>query len=436
MIEKILKNPITSSVKESIEKTTKKIAIAVPFISSFARSILQDDLLLRIKDKRLITRFDEASIHTFDLPTLKYLLSIGFKIHYDNSIHLKLYLFDNEALVTSSNLTQAGFEDNVELTVKVDSTNVTECQTIFNELWSLSSSSNVTNQLIEINWAKYEIIKKRESLRKKAKAFNTSYVPKKIGPLDVQLLLNEVMEQKTDFSDRLLISTEANKRRERVKENLRKGFDSTLFYLDKKNRNSKASLFYEFAHGQESKLAGTGLWDHQFKAVSEHRDFKSVVEFMFPEMTGGAKLNLEDGDTFKEFCNGIFDFEIPYFSDVLPVRLASYFYPAYILPIFRLSDLEKICSLLGLKTEAETRGDRLSTYNEFLKGKMKVSPYDNNVKYQFAYQVWYAADVYSRLLKRENFEAIVLSYKNEWEKEFANQGKKFLINLKVIPANS
>ena len=37
-------------------------------------------------------------------------------LNLNNNIHLKLYITDNEAYVTSSNLTKGGFEDNIELT--------------------------------------------------------------------------------------------------------------------------------------------------------------------------------------------------------------------------------------------------------------------------------------------------------------------------------
>lgn len=432
MTESIIKNPISSSIIESIVRTKGKIAIAVPFISSFARSILDSDMILKIKDKRLITRFDETSISSFDLPTLKYLLSSGFRIRYDNSIHLKLYLFDDEAYVTSSNLTKAGFEDNVELTVKVDSKNVAECQVIFNELWSLSSQNNVSTRLIEMNWDKYEILKRRDNLRQKSKIINIEYVPKKIGSLDVQLLFAEILEQNTDFSNRLIISTKANMRREQVKERLRKGFDSKIFYVEKGNKARKENLFYDFVYGYESQLAGTGLWERHCKAAFEHKDFKELISFMFPEMNGSAKWNFEDKSTFVEFCNGIYDFKIPSFTNVLPIRLASYFYPEHFISIFVLDDLEEICNALGLVTDAITQGERLFAYNTFIKDRMKVSPYPNHVKSHLAYQFLYARELYIRLKNKEDFEMIKASYEVGWERGLVDDGWKFLKNLEVI----
>lgn len=432
MDEIIIRNPISVSVKESIVKTKARIAIAVPFISSFARSILDSDLILKIKDKRLITRFDETSISSFDLPTLKYLLASGFRIRYDNNIHLKLYLFDDEAYVTSSNLTKAGFEDNVELTVKVDSKNVAECQVIFNELWSLSASNNVTDKLIEMNWPKYEILKRRDNLRQKTTIINIDYVPKNVGSLDLQLLFSEILEQKTDFSNRLLISTKANVRREQVKERLRKGFDSKIFYVEKGHKARKENLFYDFVYGYEGKLAGTGLWEEHFKAAFEHKDFKELISFIYPEMHGSAKWNFEDKSAFAVFCNGIYDFNIPSFTKVLPIRLASYFYPQYFISIFVLDVLEEICNSLGLETAAKTQGERLFAYNTFIKDRMKVSPYPNHVKSHLAYQFFYAKELYTRLKNKEGFEMIKASYDVEWKRNLVDDGKKFLMNLEVI----
>ena len=93
--EKIIKNPITSWIKKSVMESKIRINFAVPFISSFSLSILKNTE--GISDKRIVTRFDDCSIHSFDLPTLKSLLDLGFEIRYDNSIHLKLYITDNEA---------------------------------------------------------------------------------------------------------------------------------------------------------------------------------------------------------------------------------------------------------------------------------------------------------------------------------------------------
>lgn len=131
----IFKNPITDLIKESVKTSKDKLNFAVPFISSFSLTILNANNTTFIKDKRILTRFDDSSILSFDLPTLRQLIDLGFTIRYDNSIHLKLYIMDNDVYVTSSNLTKGGFEDNIELTTKIDLSDTQYCSAIFEELW-------------------------------------------------------------------------------------------------------------------------------------------------------------------------------------------------------------------------------------------------------------------------------------------------------------
>ena len=167
MNKTVLKNPITNSVKVSVNNSLKCINIAVPFISSFVKTILNQDNTKIVADKKIITRFDDSFINSFDLPTLKTLLNLGFVMKFDNTIHLKLYITDNEAYVTSSNLTKGGFEDNIELTVKIEKESTDNCKIIFNEIWNNCGDNNITYDLIEANQGKYEWLKKREEYARK-----------------------------------------------------------------------------------------------------------------------------------------------------------------------------------------------------------------------------------------------------------------------------
>src|SRR5262245_39492216 len=119
MQEKVFENPISSLIISALEKATNVSLIAVPFISSYGGKIFSSSHLKKISDKKLLTRFDETNLNSFNLPTLKYLLNEGFEIRYDNNIHLKLYILDSIAFITSANLTYGGFETNTELTIQV-----------------------------------------------------------------------------------------------------------------------------------------------------------------------------------------------------------------------------------------------------------------------------------------------------------------------------
>ena len=169
MTNHILLNPITNHVLDSLSKCKEELLIAVPFISRFAKSILTQDDLVKIKSKKLITCFDEHNLNSFELETLKYLIENNVEIIFNNNIHLKLYLFDNEGIITSSNLTKSGFEDSIELTSTIESVNIEKSRTLFNQLWKQSENNIITLELIEKNYPKYLLLKKRTSYIKKKK---------------------------------------------------------------------------------------------------------------------------------------------------------------------------------------------------------------------------------------------------------------------------
>jgi hypothetical protein len=428
--EEIIRNPITSWIKKSVMGSRKRINFAVPYISSFSLSILKNTE--SISDKRIVTRFDECSIHSFDLPTLKSLLDLGFEIRYDNCIHLKLYITDNEAYVTSSNLTKGGFEDNIELTTKVSHTNIQTCADIFNEVWSNCKSNKVSFSLIEANLAKYEILRKRDSYnRSERNAIDITQV--NTGKIQIRLIIDEAYNIEQEIIEkRQRLSFEANKLREETKNKLKKGFDKQLFYVNEKHQLRRDNLFYIFTYGVESDLAGTGLREEQFKTAFEHPDFEKVIEYMCPEIIGMKPWNFNDKDELQEFCNGIFDFDIPNYKETLPIRLASYFYPDQFLPFFKLEHLEKVTKAFGLNTSAETQGDRLYVYNSFLGDKMKPLPYNNYIKSHIAYQIMYVFELYMRLRDDEKYKDISKDYKEKWKLRLIENGLNILIKLKLV----
>lgn len=431
MTEKIFPNPITETLKKSITQSENRLNIAVPFISGFAKKIISDKTLNNITDKRLITRFDETNINTFHLPTLKYLIDKGFEICYNNRIHLKLYITDNDAFITSSNLTNGGFENNVELTVRADNENFENCQVIFNDLWTNSKHNVINKELIAENIDKYEVLKKRQKFEKTIISQVNEYFM--VGSLNIQQLLDLIFNTKEDYTDRLKLAYSANKSRNQLKEKLiNKGFDLELFYAPMGHSKRYDNLFYNFVYGTEYKLAGTGLREAQFKDVFEHPEFKNIVSFILPESVGLEPWNLEDKKSFFNFCNGLFDFDIPQYSIALPIRLASFFYPEHFVSIFKLKHLQEVCETLGLQTDAKSNGQRLYAYNIYLNKKMKDIPYDNYIKSGMIYQILYSVELYKRLDDGENFQDIKKSYKKQWIKYYIEKGKTNLESIKAL----
>jgi hypothetical protein len=431
MNEIILKNPISNRIRSSIDLNGSKLNIAVPFLSSFALTILNHKNTLDKIDKRLVTRFDDSSISSFDIPTLKTLLDFGFDIRYDNSIHLKLYITDNETFITSSNFTKGGFENNVELTVKVDLENTNECIIIFNEIWGNCKNNKITYDLLNNNLAKYEVLRKKEKFAKiKNKSILMSQIA--IGEIDIEQVINEIFNQNQNFSGTKSSIFKANKLREKNKERLKEGFDNEIFYVPNGHKKRRENLFYDFVYGVEASLAGTGLREKQFKTAFTHSEFQKVIEYMFPEMIGLEPWNFEDKNVLLEFCNGIFDFRIPQYTEALPIRLASYFYPNYFIQIFKLDHLKKVCDALGLETNVKSNGDKLFVYNSFINEKMKALPFENYIKSNISYQILYTIELYTRLNKGESFENVLASHKQIWKKGLIKNGKTLLIKLNVI----
>lgn len=435
MNEQIILNPISDLIKTCINETVGKIKIAVPFLNSFAKKIINEKNTENIQDKRLITKFDETNINTFDLPTLEYLLDCGFKVCYNNKIHLKLYITDTNTFVTSSNLTNGGFENNIELTVNVDSQNFENCEQIFENLWSESQSNEITKDLIYQNQDKYEVLKKREKYKKiKITEVKENF---NVGKLNIQLLIDKIFNSKEDHSWVLDRTYETNKKRNELKKIVKtQKFDTSFYYSPKGHPKRYDNLYYNFVYGVESKLAGTGLREAQFKDAFEHQDFKKVIDFLIPESIGLEPWNLNDNKELFNFCNGLFDFNIPQYSEAIPIRLASYFYPEYFLPIFKLNHLKKVCDALGIETEAKTKGERVYAYNLFLKDKMKDIPFDNYIKSGMIYQLLYSVELYKRIENGEDFESIKKSYKKIWIKNYIDKAKLILENINAIEKHS
>ena len=427
MNELVVKNPITDSVKVSIENCSERINIAVPFISGFVKTILNTENTQNITDKKIITRFDDSYINSFDLPALTALLNFGFEIRFDNTIHLKLYIADQIAYVTSSNFTKGGFEDNIELTVKVDESNTDKCKMVFDEIWDNCKNNIITYELINSNFAIYELLKKRQNYLKRTTKYITNQEIPIIG-VDIQAVIDIIFNQKKDYSNFLQLEFEANKLREQTKTKLKVSFNSEIFYVTEEHSLRKQTLWYDFVYGYEKRLAGTGLRESHFQTVFLHPDFEKVINYIFPEMIGLEPWNFKDEKILKEFCNGIFEFDIPSYKETLPIRLATYFYPNILLPIFKLDHLKEICDAFGFITDAETNGDKLFSYNAFLYDKMKTLPLENIIKGYIAYQVKFTVELLNRL-KNEEFGAILKSYGKGWKKNYINDGMKILNEL-------
>ncbi len=430
MSQKVLFNPITESFLSSLNSTYLELSIAVPFISTFAKKLLSVEILAKIKHKRILTCFNSENINTFELDTLKYLLDNKVELRYNNSIHLKLYLFDSIGYISSSNLTSYGFENRVELTSSISDENIDLCRNFFDGLWNGSQNSIITEEVINENYSKYLLLKKHSRNKpKRIVSLNSQEV--KNTKLNVDKLVEYVFKEKKDYSFFINNAFEANAERNLIKEKVSGGFSIGDYYLDLGHSSRKETLFYKLLYGPENRIAGTGLRENQFKAVFLHSKFEEIISHIYPPIIGEKEWNLRDEETFREFCNGIFEIRIPQYSETLPIRLASYFYPNNFLPIFRLKHLEEVCAILGLRTDANSKGDKLYIYNKYLLKKMESIPYDNYVKSNIAYILSFTVELFNRLSNGEKYKSIEGSYREKWKKEYINRGKEILINMNL-----
>lgn len=424
MNQKIYRNPITDVIINSLENSQNELLIAVPFIRSFAKSILTEERLARFKIKRILTRFDESDINTFDLHTFKYFLDNDVELRFNNKIHLKLYLFDNQGFISSSNLTRSGFESSIEITNSIENDAIRECKDFFEKLWSDSSDRIVTQQLIEENYPKYRLLKRNSNSKKKKKS-SIQYNDLKIPNFN-QKLINHLLNTNLDYIYRKEKVIEANKIREKFRVQLKQGFNINDFCRSEEGDNN--SLSYALIY-VEKKLAASGLLINEVEKVFRNKSFVEIIEYIYPPIIGNPDWNLDDSQEFRNYCNGIFDFKVPYYKSTLPIRLASYFYPQHFLPIFKLEDLEDFCRYFGCNFNVESKGDKLYIYNNFLQDKMKHLPYDNYYKSNILYLLQYIIYLNNELQQKSNYNEICNNAKNGWKSDYIKYAKNILDEL-------
>jgi len=112
----------------------KRLWIAVPFIGSLelVKQVL-GERWLRCDDVRLIT--DLSNLNNINYETVKCFDSAG-KIKTLAGLHAKIYILDNEALVTSANLTCAAFSKLFEIGVFLSEKETKSVIHYYNELWT------------------------------------------------------------------------------------------------------------------------------------------------------------------------------------------------------------------------------------------------------------------------------------------------------------
>jgi hypothetical protein len=425
MTEEIITNPISTIIKNSVNRTRNRILFAVPYMTNFALEIFNSDNTVNLLERKCIIRFDESNLLTFDIPTIQKLLDYGFEIRFDNNIHLKLYITDLEVFVSSSNLTKSGFENNVELTVKVEQENISNCFEVFNTIWISAATNKITNEILKENLAKYYLLKR---LSRETNNIYLSIKEEKnlIINEDFEKIINLVLARERNYNSRMKLAFEAKQVRKNKLAVLNNGFRTEIFYVNQNHLNRNDTLYYDFIYGIESRLAGTGLREEHFIDICNHPEFQQVIEYIMPEIIGLKKWNFYDKNELLKFCIGLFDFNIKSYKEAFPIRLASYFYPEFFLPIFKLEHLQRNCSYFGFESKSKNEGQRLFDYNTILFSKLENLSYDTDIKSDILYLIHYTIELNQKLQNGEDYKTIKNSYPKKWEREYTEEAFKIL----------
>lgn len=246
-------------------------------------------------------------------------------------------------------------------------------------------------------------------------------------------ILNEILAHPEDYIHIAENVIEANLKRDEKLLMLQNGFNREKFYLPVGHIGRNNTLFYDFAFGLEAKLAGTGLREQHFQSVFENEDFEEIIEFIYPQIAGGENWNFEDEDERLNFCKGLFNYNIPYFKEALPIRLASYFYPNYFIPIFKLDHLRDICIDFGFAGgQILTREQKLFEYNKFIFSIPEILAFDSHMKLYIVSLVHYTIELNNRLTNGETYEDILKGYKKKWIRDLVTEGCRILQAINAL----
>ena len=403
----IIENPISHLLTELYENTKNEINICVPFMSTYVKRVFKEKV--NCSQKRIIVNLDESNFSSYNLEAMKYLLKNNFKIRFNNDIHMKLYIFDNNSIIGSSNLTENGLKNNIELSI-IENNNKKE-KIIFKKIWDKSEGNEIDLKYIEENWTKYLILKSRRSTNKNVKPDVKQNNLSLIKDLKIDDLLNFIIKNdlKTFKEHIKKYSDEAVKIRNRRILDLKNGYNIDKIYVENESSNRRRDcLFHDLEYSPESHLATTGLREYQFRQAFTDLNFKKIVNFILPETLGMNPWNLEIDNEYLELSKGIFDFKVKQYVEVLPIRLLSYFYPLKYIPIFNLEHLEIAAKMIGgdLRNNG-SKGEKLYALNKFFNEKFQDLEIDNYTKSMIIYSLKYTYDVYESVSKGKRIEEVI-----------------------------
>jgi len=141
-----IQNPWENKLLELVDNIHEELFIINPFI----KKEIIEKILASLENKKLKillkTNVYDMSNDVFDLESLYLLKTHNAEIRAIRNLHAKLFIFDNKkAIVTSSNLTKAGLNSNIEFSILIEDDGFVNDNIlpVANEYWSSGENINI-----------------------------------------------------------------------------------------------------------------------------------------------------------------------------------------------------------------------------------------------------------------------------------------------------
>lgn len=112
---KLIKNDLHETFIELIKNSKEKIYLSSPYIKSNIAKLVFDNKREWVNCK-ILTKFTLPNIRAWwlDLWVFDYFTWNDFSVKNISNLHAKIFIFDDNVIITSANLTNWGFYNNLE----------------------------------------------------------------------------------------------------------------------------------------------------------------------------------------------------------------------------------------------------------------------------------------------------------------------------------
>lgn len=147
---KIVKTPWETTFVNLLKQSKEIVYLASPFIKKQTADIIAQNCSTTI-DLKYINSFKLSNFHrgVSDLLALRILNDHHFTQKNVHNLHAKFFIFDDQAIITSGNLTAGGLRNNLEYGLLVKGEIVEEIRTDYLNIFNLEDYPYITNAILE-----------------------------------------------------------------------------------------------------------------------------------------------------------------------------------------------------------------------------------------------------------------------------------------------